>query len=71
LERWVDAVAHQARALYHLGDCEIKVGMPADLTLFALDGSAEGQYSKGVNVPTWTQNGRAVGTILGSQITGL
>jgi len=71
LERWIDAVAHRARELYHLGTCEIKVGMPADLTVFALDGSAEGLATKGVNVPSWTQNGRAVGTILGSHITGL
>jgi dihydroorotase len=71
LERWIEAVAHQARELYHLGTCEIKVGMPADLTVFALDGSAEGLATKGVNVPSWTQNGRAVGTILGSHITGL
>lgn len=71
LERWVEAVAHQARTLYNLGECEIKVGMPADLTLFALDGSSEGQFTKGVNVPQWLQNGRAVGTIFGSQITGL
>jgi dihydroorotase len=71
LERWIEAVAHQARELYHLGTCEIKVGMPADLTVFALDGSAEGLATKGVNVPAWTQNGRAVGTILGSHITGL
>jgi len=71
LERWIEAVAHRARELYHLGTCEIKVGMPADLTVFALDGSAEGLATKGVNVPSWTQNGRAVGTILGSHITGL
>ena len=71
LERWIDAVAHRARELYHLGTCEIKVGMPADLTVFALDGSAEGLATKGVNVPSWTQNGRAIGTILGSHITGL
>lgn len=71
LERWIEAVAHRARELYHLGTCEIKVGMPADLTVFALDGSAEGLATKGVNVPAWTQNGRAVGTILGSHITGL
>ncbi len=71
LERWNEAVAHRARELYHLGTCEIKVGMPADLTVFALDGSAEGLATKGVNVPSWTQNGRAVGTILGSHITGL
>ena len=71
LERWVEVVAHRARELYHLGTCEIKVGMPADLTVFALDGSAEGLATKGVNVPSWTQNGRAVGTILGSHITGL
>ena len=71
LERWIGAVAHRARELYHLGTCEIKVGMPADLTVFALDGSAEGLATKGVNVPSWTQNGRAVGTILGSHITGL
>lgn len=71
LERWIEAVAHRARELYHLGTCEIKVGMPADLTVFALDGSAEGLATKGVNVPSWTQNGRAVGTILGSNITGL
>lgn len=71
LERWIEAVAHRARELYHLGTCEIKVGMPADLTVFALDGSAEGLATKGVNVPSWTQNGRAIGTILGSHITGL
>jgi dihydroorotase len=71
LERWIEAIAHRARELYHLGTCEIKVGMPADLTVFALDGSAEGLATKGVNVPSWTQNGRAVGTILGSHITGL
>ena len=71
LERWIEAVAHRARELYHLGTCEIKVGMPADLTVFALDGSAEGLATKGVNVPSWTQNGRAVGTILSSHITGL
>ncbi len=71
LERWVSAVTHQARELYHLGTCEIKVGMPADLTVFALDGSAEGAYTRGINVPHWTQNGRAIGTILGSQVTGL
>jgi dihydroorotase len=71
LERWVEAVAHNTRQLYHLGECTIKVGMPADLTIFALDGSAEGQYTKGVNIPHWTQNGRAIGTILGDQVTGL
>ena len=71
LERWIEAVAHRARELYHLGTCEIKVGMPADLTVFALDGSAEGLATKGVNIPSWIQNGRAVGTILGSHITGL
>ncbi|NDH90193.1 MAG: hypothetical protein EBZ22_04800 [Flavobacteriia bacterium] len=71
LERWVEAVAHVTRSLYNLGECVIKVGMPADLTVFALDGSAEGQHTKGVNVPSWTQNGRAIGTVLGEQITGL
>ena len=71
LERWVVAVAHNTRKLYQLGDCTIKVGMPADITVFALDGSSEGQHTKGVNVPSWTQNGRAIGTILGDQVTGL
>lgn len=71
LERWINAVAHKARELYHLGPCVIKVGMPADLTVFALDGSAEASYTKGVNVPRWTQNGRAIGTVLGSHVLGL
>jgi len=70
LERWIEAVCHTNREIYQLGACVVRVGMPADLTVFAIDGSAEGLKTRGVNVPQWTQNGRAIGTILGDRLSG-
>lgn len=70
LECWVESVCHRTRELFHLGTCTVKVGMPADVTVFALDGSAEGVFTKGVNIPSWTQNGRAIGTLLGNELKG-
>ncbi|HAG49417.1 MAG TPA: hypothetical protein DCL07_05740, partial [Cryomorphaceae bacterium] len=69
LERWIEAVAYQPRKLYQLGTCTVKVGMPADLTIFALDGSAEQTHTKAMNTPSWTQNGRAIGIVRGKKVT--
>lgn len=69
LERWIEAVAYQPRKLYQLGTCTVKVGMPADLTIFTLDGSAEQTHTKAMNTPSWTQNGRAIGIVRGKKVT--
>jgi hypothetical protein len=47
------------------------VGCPSDFTIFANDGRVVKKESKGINVPDWSQNGRAVGTILNENIIEL
>ena len=71
LNKWVEAVSHNPRELYNLGQCVIKVGCPSDFTIFANDGRVVKKESKGINVPDWSQNGRAVGTILNENIIEL
>ena len=71
LNKWIEAVSHNPRELYNLGQCVIKVGCPSDFTIFANDGSVVKKKSKGINVPKWPQNGRAVGTILNENIIEL
>ena len=71
LNKWIEAVSHNPRELYNLGQCVIKVGCPSDFTIFANDGRVIKKESKGINVPKWSQNGRAVGTILNENIIEL
>ena len=66
LGQWIEAVCHAPRELYGLGKCVINVGAPADFTLFALDGSYDDWLTLGENRPDWSQNGRAIGTMLGN-----
>ena len=67
LSRWIEAVCHAPRKLYNIGDCSIAVGSPADLTVFALDGTNNQWETLGVNRPSWAQNGRAIATMLGNK----
>lgn len=69
LDVWVNAVAHRPRMLFGLGHVSVNVGSPADFTLFTLDESPTGGASLGINVPSWSVRGRAVGTILHSAVT--
>ncbi|CAI8283711.1 MAG: Dihydroorotase [Owenweeksia sp. TMED14] len=68
LQAWIEAVAHKPRELYNIGECILKVGCPADLTIFANDGSVIKKRTKGINIPNWPQNGRAIATILNNKI---
>lgn len=64
LEAWVEAVAHRPRTLFGLGSVTVNIGSPADFTLFHVEGQLSGKSSLGVNVPTWPQQGCAIGTVL-------
>jgi dihydroorotase len=69
LNAWVEAVAHGPRALFGIGSVTVNVGSPADFTLFNVDGQRAGKATLGVNVPSWSKQGYAVGTVLNEVAT--